>query len=562
MKKRTLSMGKTFGTVIVVLCAFCFLRGTARAVSADAAGQVAGDVDHSGDITAADARLALRIAVGLEPDFTADTAEYRIADVDGDGAVKAADARQILRWAVNLDAPGVLEKEPDPAERQTLSEALRSHTVVLRNHRNGGYSDMCGTVISEDGKVLLPEAAFYGAEKLEIFGPDGEPYQIVSVLGYSAGDPYALVRLDGSFPAPRIRETPCETDEPISLLSPGTNILKRGRVCPFSDQAPDRLENDQDLVLTTAYIQSRWIGAPVADGDGALVGVTQTVWNGECAYRPLTSLIGTFDETQAIGLSEFLSILNRVTVTTAVEEAVVFPGAAVVCTVRAESANPVKIRYACDSDKVRIVPFGYDYSDYVDRGYEDGVFTGSTGDLISGFTIVALAPAEEVLVRVWASNRLASDEAYIRLRIADQDGEALVNHAGIPLPDLAVISGIMPESITVTTDGWRFVRMIDESISLIDVPDDRIDSIVTAYAYWMSEMGYTYKGEQEFDHGYDGYDYNFIFEDPEIGASVTLEVKCIFVDEPFEENGVKYAGYYLPTLMKATARGSFEQIPE
>ena len=61
-----------------------------------------GDVDLSGDVTAADARLALRAAVGLET-YGADSLEFQSADVDFDFAVTAADARLILRAAVGLD---------------------------------------------------------------------------------------------------------------------------------------------------------------------------------------------------------------------------------------------------------------------------------------------------------------------------------------------------------------------------------------------------------------------------------------------------------------------------
>lgn len=60
---------------------------------------VKGDVDGDGAVTAADARLALRMSVGLTPPSAA-------ADVDGDGFLTAGDARQILRMAVNLSADG------------------------------------------------------------------------------------------------------------------------------------------------------------------------------------------------------------------------------------------------------------------------------------------------------------------------------------------------------------------------------------------------------------------------------------------------------------------------
>ena len=65
-----------------------------------------GDVDGDGNITAGDARLALRAAVGLET-YAPGSREYLAADVDLSNSLTAADARLILRKAVGLD----VEKE-------------------------------------------------------------------------------------------------------------------------------------------------------------------------------------------------------------------------------------------------------------------------------------------------------------------------------------------------------------------------------------------------------------------------------------------------------------------
>lgn len=59
-----------------------------------------GDVDGNGVINSSDARLALRISVGLE---TATKEVKIVADVDGNGIVGAADARLILRYSVGLE---------------------------------------------------------------------------------------------------------------------------------------------------------------------------------------------------------------------------------------------------------------------------------------------------------------------------------------------------------------------------------------------------------------------------------------------------------------------------
>lgn len=61
-----------------------------------------GDVDGDGHITAADARTALRMSVGLDKYDLTDR-EYSAADIDEDSTITAGDARRILRAAVGLE---------------------------------------------------------------------------------------------------------------------------------------------------------------------------------------------------------------------------------------------------------------------------------------------------------------------------------------------------------------------------------------------------------------------------------------------------------------------------
>ena len=89
---------------VAIILALCVLLSAAPAVFAakadDASLCLLGDVDGDGDVTASDARLALRAAVSLEKLTVTQTA---LADADRDGKVTAADARLILRAAVSLE---------------------------------------------------------------------------------------------------------------------------------------------------------------------------------------------------------------------------------------------------------------------------------------------------------------------------------------------------------------------------------------------------------------------------------------------------------------------------
>ena len=59
-----------------------------------------GDLDDSGRVTTADARIALRAAIGLE---RLDERRTHLADADGSGSVDTKDARLILRAAIGLE---------------------------------------------------------------------------------------------------------------------------------------------------------------------------------------------------------------------------------------------------------------------------------------------------------------------------------------------------------------------------------------------------------------------------------------------------------------------------
>ena len=61
-----------------------------------------GDIDGDGDVTAEDARLALRAAVELE---TLTEMQKMAGDINNSGDVESADSRYILRFAVSLDDP-------------------------------------------------------------------------------------------------------------------------------------------------------------------------------------------------------------------------------------------------------------------------------------------------------------------------------------------------------------------------------------------------------------------------------------------------------------------------
>ena len=108
-------MKKAFKKISAFLMA-SILVFSVFAMTASAADLVrSGDVNGDGDITAADARFALRIAAQI---VSADAMQRHYADADGNGNVTAADARLILRVSAKIIAESDLAlidptKEPE-----------------------------------------------------------------------------------------------------------------------------------------------------------------------------------------------------------------------------------------------------------------------------------------------------------------------------------------------------------------------------------------------------------------------------------------------------------------
>lgn len=109
--------------ISILLSIVLFISIGLTAIPVSAASNRLGDVDNDGWITAADARLCLRFAVGLEElDYNSQLA----CDLDGDWYVSASEARLILRFAVGfpsdiLEHPA-LKPEPEVPGEEDLPE--------------------------------------------------------------------------------------------------------------------------------------------------------------------------------------------------------------------------------------------------------------------------------------------------------------------------------------------------------------------------------------------------------------------------------------------------------
>ena len=148
--------------VCMLLCAALLLCiAPVRAVRA--AALKAGDVDMNGVINAADARLTLRAAVGLEK--LSDDA-MRCADADRNAEITAADARLVLRAAVGLE-----ELKPLPEKPQTIVCFMKAIPKTELTFPNGkaqtvGSAKESGITITVEPDSL-PKGAKLSAEPID-----------------------------------------------------------------------------------------------------------------------------------------------------------------------------------------------------------------------------------------------------------------------------------------------------------------------------------------------------------------------------------------------------------
>ena len=91
---------KLFLSILLTLLCIGLLAASASAA------RILGDVDGNGEVTPADARLALRFSLGLmtDGDQTFSEEDVLMADANLDGEVQPGDARAILRYALNLES--------------------------------------------------------------------------------------------------------------------------------------------------------------------------------------------------------------------------------------------------------------------------------------------------------------------------------------------------------------------------------------------------------------------------------------------------------------------------
>lgn len=177
---------------IAIVLSIALTFGLLPAVFAAAA--LAGDVSGDDAITAEDARLCLRQAVGLEK-FEKNSREYFACDVTEDGEVTAEDARLILRAAVGLESlhsHKFGEWTPETDETGALTgKHVRTCACGEKETEDCAYGEK--TAVSENKEPTCTEPAVY-EQICSVCG--GKVTETQEALGHSFGEDKMLVDRD------------------------------------------------------------------------------------------------------------------------------------------------------------------------------------------------------------------------------------------------------------------------------------------------------------------------------------------------------------------------------
>lgn len=259
MKKR---LSVLFSLLFALLFAFSALAGAL------------GDIDDDGGITAGDARIALRIAVGLE-EAPYGSPRFIAADANKDGSVTAADARLILRAAVGLETLDSDAPADSALTRRQVYDLAAKFTVEITSETSEGTLLGSGFFISEDGKLLTNYHVVADTTALSVKDYNGKTYEVEKVLAFDRDIDMALLQVKDDVSAwATLNKKDYSTADTVYTLGSAagyTGSFSEGMI----STAERRLEGYSDVVYIqhTAAISQGNSGGPLLDNRGRVIGM-------------------------------------------------------------------------------------------------------------------------------------------------------------------------------------------------------------------------------------------------------------------------------------------------
>ncbi len=234
-----------------------------------------GDIDGNNFVDAADARLALRIAVGLEDRMGPGTPQYAAADADGNGTVEAADARILLRVAVGLESLHTGADTGAPLSSKEIYKKAAAYTFEI-NVVTADYEAIgSGFAISKDGCIVTNYHVIEDAEKITVTDLSGRAYTLTEIAAFDRHLDIAVLRVKETLTPAELNTADYETGDVVYTLGSSngyTGTFANGVISNSAVSLAD-YRPDMTFIQTSAPISGGNSGGPLIDSYGRVLGI-------------------------------------------------------------------------------------------------------------------------------------------------------------------------------------------------------------------------------------------------------------------------------------------------
>lgn len=281
-----------------------------------------GDFDLDGILSLADARGALRLALGVK---SGSADELESADYDLDGNVSLADARLILRAALGLDeiaadnssayeSSSLLDSSDEYTETLDATEIYTlatEYVVSLTAYDRDGemINQGSGFFVTEDGLIATCYHVIEDALTITATAYDGTQYTVTGVADYDESKDLAIITTECESTAAALSareilagETVYTFGSPYSLAG----SISSG-IIAYAARYFTELGNDVGYIQFTAPISAGSSGSPLIDEYGCVIGICSMTYSAGQNMNfaiPVSELFG-LDTSDVLTMEEF-----------------------------------------------------------------------------------------------------------------------------------------------------------------------------------------------------------------------------------------------------------------
>ena len=412
------------------LCVLLALVLCAGLLTVPAYAETLGDVNGNGQIEAGDARLALRIAVGLE-DCAPDSPQYTAADADFSGKVDAADARLILRAAVGLEELG----HPAPLSSRDIYKKASAYTFEIHVKTRDYDALGSGFAISADGEIVTNYHVIAEATAISVYDINGTRYTLLQVVAIDRDLDLAILRVKEPLTPAVLNTAGYETGDTVYTLGSSngyTGTFANGVISNASIEIPE-YNPGVTYIQTSAPISGGNSGGPLIDDWGRVVGVnTMTDMEGQNLNFAIPAFYITgLDRSSPMTPKDYYEAeynFRRIIGDYPAEGLRIRPGAVAATLFAAEGVQTSTLSVTCSSDQLRLEVLRY--NDY----YYNEILV----------TVVAKGPCENAKVTVYVEE---APEVTLSFNVT-VTADAPAGYYDFPeIPDFGAITGVAPKSV-------------------------------------------------------------------------------------------------------------------